>query len=441
MMYQTRVILVKPKDPLFDYLHQSACKAKLLRNACLFRLRNVEFMVKKGFQNLNAQQLEVLGELNTYRQFGKPVLSMCNHSVNYNWLDYAFKTSKNADYYSGLSLHAVQHIIKTVVRDFKSYKRSLQEYAKDPSKFTGEPKMPYYVKKRDVTTFELSNQVSRIKDGCLTFPKTNLVLSVGEGLNGKFIHAVIKPYHDCFQVCVVCEVENAMVSLDGDRILGLDPGINNFLAVSNNCGLTPFIVNGKVMKSKNHYYFKEISRLQSCLKVCQGDVKSKKLDQLYRKRDCYFRDKFHKIACYRVDYCLKYSIGKIVYGRNKQWKQNMNLGHKTNQAFQFIPHYNFFSCLKEHCMKVGIVALEIEESYTSKASFLDDDFIPSYGASKLCSFSGLRVHRGLYRSKNGIEINADINGASNIIKKAVDTAFDTVADLSYLHKTVCKVTI
>lgn len=441
-MFATRVIIVKPNDSLYSYFQENAKLAKLLWNACLYRLRNVEFAVNKGFQNLNPQQIEVIDELNTYRPVNKKALSMRNKIVNYVWLDRVLKLTKNSDYNSGLSKHAVQRIIKTAVKSIKSYHEALKEYYKDPSKFLGKPQLPYYCQS-DMKTYEFSNQVTYIMDRYLKLPGTKLKLDIGEDLKGKYLHTTIRPYYDCFKVCVVCDVEYVRdTKYDQSRIIGLDPGVNNFLAVSNNCGLTPFIINGRVIKSKNRYYRDEISRLQSCLEKCQGEDSSKRIRKLWKKRDCYFRDKWHQISCYLVKYCRENNIGVIVYGKNQLWKQKCNMGHKNNHEFGLIPHARFFEILKDHCYKEGIEVIETEESYTSKASFLDNDFIPVFG-QPLCNWkpSGRRPKRGFYKSSNGTMINADINGASNIIRKAIEIAFDNVNDFSYLLETVEKVTI
>jgi putative transposase len=73
---------------------------------------------------------------------------------------------------------------------------------------------------------------------------------------------------------------------------------------------------------------------------------------------------------------------------------------------------------------VGIKVILQEESYTSKASFLDLDHIPVYGkeGKKKPTFSGKRVKRGMYKSKSGRMFNADVNGSFNIMRKALPNA-------------------
>ena len=80
----------------------------------------------------------------------------------------------------------------------------------------------------------------------------------------------------------------------------------------------------------------------------------------------------------------------------------------------------------------NICVIEREESYTSKASFLDMDDIPTYkeGDETKYTFSGKRIKRGLYRSKNGTILNADVNGSLNIIRKEFPHAFDHITDFA-----------
>lgn len=82
--------------------------------------------------------------------------------------------------------------------------------------------------------------------------------------------------------------------------------------------------------------------------------------------------------------------------------------------------------VKQLCEYYGINFVETEESYTSKASFLDGDFLPIFGAKPVRACvsegegwmpSGKRVKRGMYRTNKGILINADLNGAANIMRK------------------------
>ena len=121
---------------------------------------------------------------------------------------------------------------------------------------------------------------------------------------------------------------------------------------------------------------------------------------------------FHKASHIVEKVALEEDIATIIIGQNKDWKQNSNMGKKNNQSFVLIPHSLLIQMIKYKAERLGIGVQLTEESYTSKASFLHNDNIPVYGeddSKKL--LSGKRIKRGLYRSKNGTLINADVNGA------------------------------
>lgn len=262
-------------------------------------------------------------------------------------------------------------------------------------------------------------------------------------------------FYDIFKICIIHDVDFKSVNLNKTRILGIDLGVDNFLTTSNNCGLNPFIINGKVIKSYNQYFNKKMGEIQT--KLAEKNLHtSKELSQLWRKRSNYIRNMEHQISYFVCNYCITNNIGTIVVGKNDNWKQNINIGKKNNQTFCFIPHAHFIGVLKNKALKYGIDVIEVEESYTSKASFLDMDVIPTYKDSKKVEnnetnnnteknnnykFSGSRIYRGLYKTNNGILINADVNGASNIIRKAFPDAFSNVVDFNYLIKTVNKYTL
>ncbi|MEH7387405.1 transposase [Bacillus sp. JJ1521] len=147
--------------------------------------------------------------------------------------------------------------------------------------------------------------------------------------------------------------------------------------------------------------------------------------KLDRDRHVKIKDFLHKVSFNIVKIAQEHQIDTIVIGKNKEWKQNSHLGKKNNQKFVQIPHALLIGLITYKANAKGIAVIVTEESYTSKASFLDGDYIPTFkmGNKETHIFSGKRIHRGLYRSKHNILINADVNGAANILKKVVPKAF------------------
>jgi putative transposase len=224
----------------------------------------------------------------------------------------------------------------------------------------------------------------------------------------------ILPRNGCFYAEFVDPDSKVEVDLDPQKCLGLDPGVNNWLTGVSNAG-TSFIVDGKHLKSINQWYNKSVARLMDGKK---NGFWSKRLARLTEKRNRQMRDAVNKTARLVIKHCLANRIGTLVFGWNKDQKQNANMGNKTNQKFVQIPTARLKERIKQLCDIYGIRFEETEESYTSKSSFLDADTIPVYGEKPVeWRASGSRVKRGLYRSSDGIQVNSDANGAANILRK------------------------
>jgi lycopene cyclase CruP len=202
--------------------------------------------------------------------------------------------------------------------------------------------------------------------------------------------------------------------VDISRAMGIDPGLNNWLTCVSNVG-TSLIVDGLHLKSLNQWYNKRVSSLKE--NQPQG-FWSKQLAGIPEKRNRQVRDAVNKAARMVLNHCLENRIGTVVFGWNKLQRQGINLGSKTNQMFVQIPTARLKARIAQLCEQYGIQFVETEESYTSKASFLDLDQLPTFGEKpEGWKESGKRVKRGLYRSKDGFRINADCNGAANILRK------------------------
>ncbi|MHC5711748.1 MAG: RNA-guided endonuclease InsQ/TnpB family protein [Nostoc sp.] len=236
----------------------------------------------------------------------------------------------------------------------------------------------------------------------------------------KEIH--ILPRNGCFYAEFVYSVEETKVELDFEKVLGIDPGLNNWLTCVSNTG-TSFIVDGLHLKSLNQWYNKRLSVLKE--NQPQG-FWSKQLALITEKRNRQVRDAVNKAARIVINHCLEFQIGNVVFGWNKGHRQEINLGSKTNQKFVQIPTARLKDRIVQLSKEYGIKFVETEESYTSKASFVDGDLLPVFGSKpEGWKESGKRVSRGLYQAFSGLKINADCNGAANILRKvAVKLGFN-----------------
>ncbi|MDO4937415.1 MAG: transposase, partial [Sutterellaceae bacterium] len=361
-------------------------------------------------------------------------------------LDNELKAKYPQDYRAMPSAASAQRQGQIVAKQFKSFAKAKAEYKKHPEKFKGEPKLPGY--KTKYRTFFVGRNGYQIKDGMLTITGGQefglkpipVRCCQNQVFNAKATDAVagdlrIVPLGNSFAIeltyHVIEEKPKESVKLDPNFALVCDPGIDNFVTiVSTKPGVKPCLIKGTGIKSLNQKYNKEKAQLQSKMdklaneaKEVKGDKKQPKnyYDHIRikgEKRDRQINDWLHKASNLVIQICLTYDLGKIVFGLNPDWKQKVNLGAVNNQKFVMLPHKKFIDMVKYKAQSHGIEVIVREESYTSQASALDFDEIPTYGESfPQKPFSGTRIERGLYKSSTGQEINADVNGAINIGRK------------------------
>ena len=370
----------------------------------------------------------------------------------YNTLDAIFKFTDNP-VYKRMNSQVNQNAIRKVIAAWEGYFESLKQYRINPAGYTGKPKIPGY-KNTEESTAWFSKQVAKLKeeDGkyYLQFVNQKEKLCIGKAsiYNGlQYVKTEIKPVYGryCLLVTFDDKVKAVEPPVNPERILGFDPGASNFLGAANNFGAVPFVIKGGAVKSVNQRFNKRRSALLSALTKgsdSQHSVKySEQLNTLSKKRDSFMRDYFYKCAWYVCRYAQAAGVEVIVMGHNEGQKQEIDIKDNANQNFVSIPYTKFITILKTVASKCGIAVVIREESYTSQASLLDMDDIPTYkkGENKRYTFSGKRIHRGLYRSKNGTLLNADINGAANILRKEYPNAFDGIKDFTYLCVTTISI--
>ena len=237
-------------------------------------------------------------------------------------------------------------------------------------------------------------------------------------------------------------------NLDESLALSIDLGIDNFCTCVTNNG-DSFIVDGKRLKSINQHYNKRISKLQSIKDKQKIKGYTNKMYSLTNKRNSRMNYYIHKTSRIIIDYCLEHKISTIIIGYNDNFQCNVNMGRINNQKFTYIPFGKLRNNLQYLCKMYGIKYYEIEESYTSKASFFDNDDIPTLNADKPAdyNFSGKRIKRGLYQTANNYVFNADVNGALNIMKKCIikrkltDINIDVVQCKSFVNEQLKKTVI
>ena len=345
--------------------------------------------------------------------------------IRYAELDKLLKADEEyPDYKEMPTAQSAQQILRVLDSNWKAFFASIKDCSKNKDKYLGRPKLPKYLKKNRNFLLILTNQNCKLRNGSLHFPKT----FKGFTLTPRFIK---KENFVSFQQIRFIPKRNRIIAelvynidvpekkSDNQRYIGIDIGVDNLATVCNNAGEKAFIINGKPLKSINQHYNKKISHYREIAKRMNNSDYSKRMDRLTEKRNSKIDDYLHKASKYIIDYCLKHDICTIIIGKNKEWKQNVNLSKRINQHFVQIPFARLIEMIEYKAEEYGIAVVTTEESYTSGTSFIDNEepVKENYNKSR-------RVHRGLFVSNSGITINADLNGAYQILKKVVPIKWD-----------------
>ena len=344
---------------------------------------------------------------------------------------------KNSINYKTLNSNMSQQILKKVDRSFKSFFGLIKLAKKGKYNFR-DIKLPNYLPKDGFSTLIIG--FVRIKENKLVIPYSNAFRkehkSIEINIPPKLIDKKIKEIRIIpkskarfFEIQYIYEIEEVQSNLDKKQVLAIDFGINNLATCVTSQGKS-FIIDGRKLKSINQWYNKENKRLQR-IKDKQGYKANYTNRQLKNvmKRNNKINDYMNKTARLIISYCLEHNIGNIVCGYNETFQRSSNIGKKNNQSFTHIPFGKLREKIEYLCNLYSITFIKQEESYTSKASFFDKDNIPLYNDDnpKKYVFSGKRVKRGLYKTKDGKLLNADVNGALNILSKS------KVVDLTVLY--------
>jgi IS605 OrfB family transposase len=330
---------------------------------------------------------------------------------------------KTAEASRALPAKVAQWVLRQVALAWKSYFAACAAWEADPSRFLGHPKLPKYLDKQGRNLLTYTEQaISRAPRNRGYVVPSGLDIRV-ETRKTAIDQVRIVPHASHYTVEVIYECPVTPADIDPTRSAAIDIGLNNLAAVTfSQPGLAPFLVNGRPLKAINQWYNKRRAQLQA--KLPDDVYTSRQLDILTDKRGRQITDYLHVASRRIVERLVGERIGTLIIGKNDGWKQAIGLGKRTNQNFVFVPHARFIELLRYKAELVGIQVMVSEESYTSQASFVDGDPLPVYApANPTPVFSGRRLKRGLYRAADGRCLNADINGAYNIMRKVVPNAF------------------
>ncbi len=338
------------------------------------------------------------------------------------------KLYKNNLHYKVFHSQAAQQIRRSVYESFVSYKKLVKAYREGG--LENKPRLPKYRKKGGRALVSYPGQALKLREGQIRillgkqvkcwFGLESFYLPMPSNINLPNVKELrILPRNKCFYAEFVYKKEIQASEVDKQNVLGIDPGLNNWLTCVSNVGIS-FIIDGKHMKSINRCYNKQVSTIQEG--KSQG-FWNNKLALITEKRNRQVRYGINKAARIVINYCLKNKIGKIVFAWNKGNKKKIELGSKNNSEFVPIPTARLKDRIEQLSLEFGIQFIETEESYISKASFLDGDYLPKYGEKpEDWKPSEKRTKRGLYRvCSKWWYINADCNSAANILRKVSRT--------------------
>ncbi|MGK7892624.1 MAG: RNA-guided endonuclease InsQ/TnpB family protein [Xenococcus sp. (in: cyanobacteria)] len=338
------------------------------------------------------------------------------------------KEYKTNNHYKVLHSQAAQQSLRTVAESFNSYKKLAKAYRR--GEITDRPRIPNYRKKGGLATVSYPKQALKLRGNQIKVPLgrtckrwfglDSFCISMPSNLDFADIKELrILPRNKCFYFEFVYKKKTEKVELNTDNVLGIDHGLINWLTCVSNVG-TSFIVDGKHIKSMNRWYNKQASSIK---KNKPQEFWNNRLAAITEKRNRQMRDGINKAARIVINHCLEHNIGTVIFGWNKRQKDSINIGKKNNSEFVPIPTARLKDRIAQLCEEYGIIFHEVNESYTSKSSFLDDDDLPIHGEKpKDWKPSGRRTKRGLYRTANNWYINADSNAAANAIRRFIQVS-------------------
>lgn len=328
---------------------------------------------------------------------------------NYYAVNRAF-THDNQEDYRALPAKVSKQVQMLVDKSFKSYFALVKKKVKGD--YNSPVRIPRYLHKTKgrCTLPYPKDALSLKKEGIVKFSKTGIEIPTKiekEKIQGARI--VPKGNHFVIEI-LYKKVKKPLISGAIQKVAFIDPGLNNLMTVTSNV-FAPLLYSGKNLKSMNRLANKKIAQVKSSLSK-RGLYSSPLLVSIYNKRSRRITDALHKLSSHLVNQFVSYKIDTVVFGHNLGQKQDIKLGSVTNQNFVQLPFYQLISLLKYKCELQGIRFITTEESYTSKCSFLDLEPV-----SKQKEYLGSRIKRGLFQTKEGLQINADVNGSLNIGRK------------------------
>jgi len=385
---------IDKQDPRYAVIDEAAFKSKNLYNAANYEIRQAFF---RDGTRLNYTEIQ--------------------------------RRMQSHEAYKALPAKVSQQILMLLDKNWTAFFEAREAYEEDPSKFTGRPKLPKYRHKTEGRNILVYTVQALSRPGM----RDGLIQPSGLSITIETEHTVVDqvrivPRNGYYVVEIIYTREPVQANVDPSFCVGIDLGVTNLAAIaSNREGFAPRLVNGRPIKAWNQWYNKRMKELKKQLPKGDRERVTQQMEQITNKRNRQIHHYLHTASKRIIDFLVENGIGAVVIGKNPLWKQEAGMGKRNNQNFVSIPHARFIEMLTYKAALVGIGVEVREESYTSQASFLDLDPIPTYKPNdeEEHLFSGKRIGRRnrLYQAKDGRKICADVNGAYNILRKSRPDAF------------------
>jgi len=357
-----------------------------------------------------------------------------NKYIGYKKLEKELKTNDN---FNLLPIQSAQQILRLIDQNYRSFFTLLRK--KQKGQYDGKIHIPNYLEKNKCYYIIFTFQNSKIIENKIhlyrskNYKKLNsnkLEIDFTYKIDGKIKQILFKPDKEgkYFKMYINYEENKPKeIIFDKNKYLSIDFGIDNLCGCVDTLGHS-FLMNGKPIKSYNRWYNKKLAERRSILKIKNNKEWSSYLTKITIDRENFIDNYFNQVVSRIIKHCIQYEIGNIIIGYNESWKTECNMGKVNNQKFIYIPYRLLKQKLENKCINLAINTIDHEESYTSKCSLVDLEPIKIHD-----KYVGKRIQRGLFKTKNGLFLNADINGSGNIMRKVIGDAWlsQPIVDLMF----------
>ena len=385
--------------PAYSKLDHMSRKANNLYNQCVYFAKHSENL-SEDLKNLDKMMKLFPDEHDNYRSFGYAACA--------------------------------QQILRLFQQNLRSYFASIRDYKKHPDKYTGMPKFPKFRKSGErfqvifpIVLKKLDDQIVKIAPR--TF-ENKLSIRLRTTSAKKICQVVFAPRNNYFLAYVIYEVEDPVISQDPGKVSAIDIGLTNLATVTFSEKHKPILYRSDLVKI-NRAFNRLNAEYVSILKKTQNKDTSRRRNKLSEKRAGLIEDRLHKISRAIVNDLSQRGVSTVIVGKNTGQKINNNL-----KNFVQVPLFRLIEMIKYKAELAGIAFIQVEESYTSGTSFLDDEL-----PTKEFYNSKRRKFRGLFISNRLKRINADVNASFQIMKKIYhEFTYDTSVEYANpIVKTIC----